>query len=76
MSMCLNFTVNQSTNISDIKCDVPRLKGDNYKVWRERQREKVLLHLGGMDIDYAIRKDEPPGTIETCTPDFVDLYEK
>ena len=29
-----------------------------------------------MDIDYAIRKDKPPGFTETSTPDAVDLYEK
>ena len=37
----------------DIKCDILELKRDNYKVWRE----KILLHLGWMDIDYAIRKE-------------------
>ena len=68
----LNFAINQSTNISNIKCDILKLKGDNYKVWRER----ILLHLGWMDIDYAIRKDEPLGITETNTLDIVDLYEK
>ncbi|KAK4257764.1 hypothetical protein QN277_007309 [Acacia crassicarpa] len=29
-----------------------------------------------MDIDYAIRKDEPPSITATSTPDQVDLYEK
>ncbi|GFY88656.1 hypothetical protein Acr_06g0005960 [Actinidia rufa] len=29
-----------------------------------------------MDIDYAIRKDEPPAITETSTPDAADLYEK
>ncbi|KAH9614597.1 hypothetical protein KSS87_023080 [Heliosperma pusillum] len=29
-----------------------------------------------MDIDYAIRKDEPAGITETSTPDAVDPYEK
>ncbi|KAJ1436594.1 Retrovirus-related Pol polyprotein from transposon TNT 1-94, partial [Sesbania bispinosa] len=62
----------QSVNISDIKCGIPDLKGDNYKVWKER----ILLHLGWMDIDYVIRKPEPPGITETSTPDAVDLYEK
>ena len=66
--MCL-FVVSQSMNIS---CDLPILKGDNYKVWKER----VLLHLGWMDIDYAIRKDEPPAITETSELDVVDLYEK
>ena len=68
----LNFAVNQSTNISEIKCDIPKLKGDNYKVWRGR----ILLHLGQMNIDNAIRKDEPLGITETSTLDAVDLYEK
>ncbi|CAH9121430.1 unnamed protein product [Cuscuta epithymum] len=55
-----------------MKCDIPELRGDNYKVWKER----VLLHLGWMDIDYAIRKDEPPAITATSTPDAVHLYEK
>ena len=29
-----------------------------------------------MDIDYAIRKEEPSAVIKTNTPDAVDLYEK
>lgn len=66
--VCL-FAVSQSMNIS---CDLPILKGDNYKVWKER----VLLHLGWMEIDYAIRKDEPSVINETSEPDVVDLYEK
>ena len=40
---------------SDI-CDIPKLNGENYKIWKER----ILLQLGCMDIDYAIRKYEPP----------------
>jgi len=68
----LNSAVNQSANISDIKCDISELKMDNYKVWRER----ILLHLGWMDIDYAIRKYEPPSITETSTPGAVDFYEK
>ncbi|KAL0378492.1 UNVERIFIED_CONTAM: hypothetical protein Sradi_3154700 [Sesamum radiatum] len=59
-------------NFSDMKCDIPELKGDNYKVWKER----ILLHLGWMDIDYAIRKIEPAPITETSQPDEVDLYEK
>ena len=45
----------------DIKCDIPKLKEDNYKIWKER----ILLHLSWMDIDYAIRKDEPLVLMET-----------
>ena len=41
-------------------------------VWKK----KVLLHLGWMDIDYAIKKEEPSAIIETNTPNTVNLYEK
>ena len=44
----------QLVNFSNRRCDILELKGDNYKVWKER----ILLHLGWMDIDYAIWKDE------------------
>ena len=54
-NVCLNFAINQFASIFYIKCDIPELKGDNCKVWKER----ILLHLGWMDIDYAIRKNEP-----------------
>ncbi|WVZ08825.1 hypothetical protein V8G54_022171 [Vigna mungo] len=64
--------VSQSVNFSDIKCGIPELKGDNYKVWKER----VLLPLGWMDINYAIREPEPSGINETSTQDVIDLYEK
>ncbi|XP_051136688.1 uncharacterized protein LOC127255259 [Andrographis paniculata] len=59
-------------NFFDIKCDIAELTGDNYKIWKER----ILLHLGWMDIDYAIQKDEPPVITETSEPDDVDLYER
>ncbi|XP_074288276.1 uncharacterized protein LOC141613441 [Silene latifolia] len=52
----------------DVKFDIPELNGDNYKVWKER----MLLQLGWLDIDYAIRKDEPP----KVTKETTDLYEK
>ena len=55
-----------------MKCEIPELEGDNYKVWKER----IVLHLGWVDIDYAIRKDEPPPITEDSQPDDVDLYEK
>ena len=52
--------------------DIPELRGDNYKIWKER----ILLHLGYMDIDYAIRKSEPPEVTEESTPTEVTLYER
>ncbi|KAL6348125.1 hypothetical protein AAG906_039280 [Vitis piasezkii] len=57
-------------SISDIRCEVPELKGDNFKLWKER----VLLQLGCIDIDYVIRKDEPPKITDTNTPDQILLY--
>lgn len=34
---------------------------NNYKTWRE----KILHHLGFLDIDYAIRKEELPAPTST-----------
>jgi hypothetical protein len=68
----LNYAVFKSANFSDFKCDILELSGDNYKIWKER----IILHLGWMDIDYAIRKDEATDIIEVNTLDEVDLYEK
>ena len=68
----MNFAVSQSVNFSDIKYGIPKLRSDNYKIWKER----VLLHLGCMDVDYAIKKKEPSVITETNTSDAVDLCEK
>ncbi|KAA8535672.1 hypothetical protein F0562_030675 [Nyssa sinensis] len=38
-------------------------------------KEMVLLHLGWIDIDYAIRKDEPPTVTNTSTEAEISLYE-
>ncbi|RVW72857.1 Retrovirus-related Pol polyprotein from transposon TNT 1-94 [Vitis vinifera] len=59
-------------SISDIRCEVPELRGDNFKIWKER----ILLQLGCMDIDYAIRKDEPHKITDTSTPEEILLYER
>ncbi|RVW83870.1 hypothetical protein CK203_042047 [Vitis vinifera] len=61
----------QPANFSNITCDIPELKCDNYKVWKER----ILLHLGCMDIDYAIGKDKPT-IIDTSTTAEKALYEQ
>src|ERR1044072_8200364 len=68
----VKIAVIQPASVCDIKCDIPELRGDNYKVWKER----ILLHLGWMDIDYAIRKDEPPAITGTSNSEAVSLYEK
>ena len=58
--------------ISDIRCEVPKLRGYNFKIWKER----ILLQLGCMNIDYVIRKDEPHKITNTSTPDEILLYER
>ncbi|KAL6350255.1 hypothetical protein AAG906_004200 [Vitis piasezkii] len=47
-------------------------KSNNFKIWKER----ILLQLGCMDIDYAIRKDEPHKITDTSTPEEILLYER
>ena len=59
-------------NIFDMKFEISDLTGDNYKMWKER----ILLQLGCMDIDYAIRKDEPPAVVPTNTQVEIATYER
>ena len=61
----------QPTNHYDVRCNVPELSGYNYKTWKER----IPLYLGWMDIDYAIRKDEPDIN-ETNTKEEKVLHEQ
>ena len=63
--------VMQPANFYNIKCDILELKCDNYKVWNER----ILFHLGCMDIDYDIKKDKPTIT-DTSTTTEKALYEQ
>ena len=65
------YVVMQPANFSYIRCDIPKLKGDNYKVWKER----ILFHLGWMNIDYVIRKDKLI-IIATNIADENALYER
>ena len=65
------YVVMQLANFSYIRCDIPELKGDNYKVWKER----ILFHLGWMNIDYVIRKDKLI-IIATNIADENALYER
>ena len=51
--------------------NIPEHRGDNFKIWKER----ILLHLGYMDIDYAIRKSEPLEMTEESIPAEVALFE-
>ncbi|XP_062086799.1 uncharacterized protein LOC133793461 [Humulus lupulus] len=61
-----------SSSFAEILTEIPELRGDNFKIWKER----VLLHLGCADMDYAIRKDEPAAITATSTAAQIALYEK
>lgn len=53
---CLKLLVNASAaNITANMNSIPVLNGTNFKSWKEN----VLLVLGCMDLDYAIRKEQP-----------------
>ena len=51
-----NYVVIQHYTIIDNISNIPKLMTENYIVWIER----VLLHLGYADINYAIKNNEPP----------------
>ena len=61
----------QPTNHSDVRCNVLEFSGRNCKTWKEL----ILLYLGWMDIDYAIRRDEPVIT-KTSTKEENVLHEQ
>ncbi|XP_057468142.1 uncharacterized protein LOC130757397 [Actinidia eriantha] len=51
---------------------VPFLSGDNYSDWKD----EILLTLGCMDLDLALRVDEPPILTETSEQTEVAAYER
>lgn len=53
------FAAVQSLILSDEKSEVPYLSDDKYKIWKDK-----ILHFLCMDLDYALRKEEPPTPIE------------
>ena len=58
--------------LSNIRCHIPRLKGNNYKIWKER----ILLHLGWMDTDYVIRHEESLAVDDDSEPYKINLYKR
>ena len=48
------------------------LSGDNYTNWKD----KILLTLGCMDVDLALRVDEPPSPTESSMPEDKAAYER
>ena len=68
VGICIYFVATQNIVVTN---NIPELTCENYKIWRER----VLHHLGYMDIDYAIQKDEPPKVADASTSVEIVLYE-
>ena len=50
---------------------VPMLNGDNYNNWKE----SIIFSLGCMDLDLALRVDEPPVPTESSAPNDKLDYE-
>ncbi|KAF7130380.1 hypothetical protein RHSIM_Rhsim10G0199300 [Rhododendron simsii] len=53
--LCI-LTVGTTSLMSSESSRIPFLSGENFSEWKD----KVLLALGCMDLDLAIREDEPP----------------
>ena len=51
---------------------VPILSGDNFKNWKE----SILIHLGCMDLDLALRIDQPAPLTDESTADQKQMFEK
>jgi hypothetical protein len=65
------FSVTTSAaNITANINSIPVLNGTNFKSWKEN----ILLVLGCMDLDYALRKEQPaPLTDESSTDEKVNF---
>ena len=70
MNMYVLFTTIPLATYSDLKIDISELSSDNLKTWIER----ILFQLECIDIDYAIRKEEPTTLTNASTPTQVVLY--
>ena len=56
---CYCSTSSISANVNKI----PILNGTNFKKWKEH----VMIVLGCMDLDYALREDRPVDLIDAST---------
>ena len=66
---CKFYITFQPLNISNFQ--VLELTSDNYKIWKE----KILFQLGWMDVDDAIRKEEPLKSTNTSSAFAIALCE-
>ncbi|XP_019260334.1 PREDICTED: uncharacterized protein LOC109238354 [Nicotiana attenuata] len=60
------------TAIFNENARIPMLSSDNYAEWKE----KVLLTLGGSNLDLVLYVDEPPILTESSTPAAKANYER
>lgn len=62
----------KASSISANLNNIPVLTGSNFAKWKEH----VTIVLGCMDLDYALRVDEPPKLTDKSTADERLTYEK
>ncbi|XP_077248404.1 uncharacterized protein LOC143888017 [Tasmannia lanceolata] len=68
----LYFEANQSAFMNSESTKIPFLTGDNFSEWKDR----VMLTLGWMDLDLALRVDEPSTPTDESTQDEMDHYKE
>ncbi|XP_019427119.1 PREDICTED: uncharacterized protein LOC109335441 [Lupinus angustifolius] len=51
---------------------VPILNGTNFKDWKEN----ILIVLGCMDLDFALKMEQPPSIVDSSTSEERKTYEK
>ncbi|XP_028098102.1 uncharacterized protein LOC114297825 [Camellia sinensis] len=61
-----------TTLLSSESSHIPFLRGENFSNWKD----KILLTLGCMDLDLALRVDEPPIPTESSTLTERASYER
>ncbi|KAH7853168.1 hypothetical protein Vadar_034170 [Vaccinium darrowii] len=64
-------TVNASSISANLN-NIPTLTGSNFAKWKEH----VSIVLGCMDLDYALRVDEPAKLTDNSTAEEKSIYEK
>jgi hypothetical protein len=55
-----------------IESTVPMLNGNNFSKWKEN----LLFYLGCMELDLALRVDEPPVLTDTSMPLEITKHER
>ncbi|KAK6160360.1 hypothetical protein DH2020_003741 [Rehmannia glutinosa] len=61
-----------ATSISANTNNIPMLDGSNFKDWKEN----ILIILGCMDLDYALRVEQPPSLTDASSAEEKRNFEK